>query len=194
MTRAIVNTENRDYPDGYAGTGDIGSPVLGTEIINQVKTTVTPAGDGRNGFRIERTIGGGAWDAGAVSRIAVPNDSLLCIRFGSGDYMVGLSLVDPALSSNYLTIRGFATLANVLYIYSGGNQVGAGRGAVPLYGFCEFDDATNEIRLYTGATEIFAEATLMHTLTAMNGSAVWFDCSLNSNSADFEAYLIPIPA
>jgi hypothetical protein len=158
----------------------------GLAITNAANTTVTAAAGGRTGYTITKSGGvGGAWDAAATSA-TVADNALLRIRFGSGQYMAGIS-PNPAADNSFGNLVGFAVLSGVLYVYSLGAQVGAGRGAPPAYGFVVFDDATNEVRVYTGTTDVFGAATLIETVSAMDFAAAGFDCSLNDVAANFEA-------
>lgn len=160
----------------------------GLTIANQASTTVTSAAPY---WQVERTTGGGAYDAAAVSASGYTGLHLITINRTLGTFFAGCSS-NPAASNGFGDLVGFLSDGANNFVYSFGSQV-SGTLANDAWMFIRWDTGVDQnMRFYSGATSTFGSATLRHTLDLTGFSAtVWkFDSSLNTAGAKFLANMV----
>lgn len=161
----------------------------GLTIANKASTTVTAAAPYWN---VERTTGGGAYDAAAISTDGIVGDFLVTIRRLAGTFIAGVS-ADPTLDNGFGNIIGFLSTGAAINAYSYGADVG-GPFANKEFMFLRWDTAVDSLmRLYTGDTAVFGDAgAAVDTvdLTGFEATSFKFKACMNTASSELQASMV----
>lgn len=156
-------------------------------IVNNANTTVEYQGN--DTYRVTKTGGtGGAYDADAVSTSTISGNSEAIIHWSSGTLFAGLLATDPTLSSSYTSLIGvfFDTGGNLIYLFSGGNQIGSNH-PFKNYAKVAYTQSDDTIRLYSSDDGVSWGSALESVGPLGVGSSWYFDSSLNTAGASFNA-------
>lgn len=186
---ASISTGGRLYL--YALDADVAAAATAfTTYTNTANTTITAQGS--NVYRIEKTGGGAAWDAGAYASPAARGDFLLRVKPAQTNKYGHFGMnADPTTSASDTDIDRSILFEPGGVITFWENGVATPPTLIGTYTSSDYlflRRQSGVITVLKGTTTSIGAATLLHTATP-SSNAVSFDCSLFSSGGIFDVYL-----